>query len=124
MSNQLYPVLNSSGGEILPTSNATLTTESMAANPSQNAQVYIEFFSDALGTTPATPTAGTVTIQGSPMGLNWLAPSTGGTVQANTVGNPNSTYTPPFFQGRMAQGRITFAGVTGAAFARVTFWRY
>ena len=124
MSNQLYPVLTGAGSEILPTANATLTTESMAANPAQNCQVYLEFFSDAAGTIPVTPTAGTVTVQGSPMGANWLAPSNNGTVTANTVGNPLSTYTPPFFQGRMVQGRVTFAGITGAAFARVTFWRY
>lgn len=124
MSNQLYPVLNGSGGEILPTANGTLLTDSMSANPSQSCQVYIEFFSDAAGTVPVTPSAGTVTVQGSPMGSNWLAPSNGGVIQANTVGSPVSTYTPPFFQGRMAQGRITFAGIAGASFARVTFWRY
>lgn len=122
--NQLYPVLNVSGGEVLPTANGSFTTAPMASNPAQNCQVYAEFFSDAAGTIPVTPTAGTVSVYGSPMGNNYLAPSNAATITAANAATPTSTYTPPAFVGRMVMGKITFAGVTGAAYARVTFWRY
>lgn len=124
MSNQLFPVLNGSGGEVLPTANGTFYTASVSTNTSPNCQVYIEFFSDASGLTPVTPTGGTVTLAASPMGNNYLPASNGAVVQAIAVSTPDSTYTPPVFNGRIAFGKATFAGITGAAYARVTFWRY
>ena len=58
-----------------------------------------------------------------PMGQAWLAPSSGATINAADV-KAVGTYTPPVFAGRMQQGRVTFAGITGAVTARVTFWRF
>lgn len=122
--NQLFPVLNGSGTEVLPTANGTFQTAFMGENTSQNCQVYIEFFSDEAGTIPATPSAGTITVQGRPMENNWVAASSGGSINASACATPVSTYTPSYFTGRMQYGRITFASIAGAAFARVTFWRY
>lgn len=123
MSNQLFPCLTPEGSPVLPT-NGIFYTASMAVNPAQNCQVYIEFFSDAEGTVPATPTGGVIQVQGSPMGNNWLSPSNVPQLNATSVGTPVSGYTPPYFHGRMTQGRVGFSGVTGAPYARVTFWRY
>jgi hypothetical protein len=119
---QTYPVLTPIFGEVLPTANGSFTTTMMS--PNNGAQVYAEFFSDSAGTKPATPTAGTLTVQASPMGNNWLAPGNAGVVSATTCGTTDSTYTPPLFQGHVSRGRVTFAGVTGAPFARVVFWSF
>lgn len=123
MANARFPVL-SGASEVLPTADAILMTGDMSASQAQNCHVYMEFFSDAAGTIPVTPTAGTIAAQGSPMGSNWLAPSSGSSINATDVATPLSAYSPPVFTGRMTKGRVTFAGITGAAFARITFWRF
>lgn len=123
MANERWPVL-SGNSEVIPTTNGTLQTADMSTSQVDNCQVYLEFFSDSAGTVAVTPTGGTATCNGSPMGNNYLAASNSSIINATACGTPNSTYTPPFFQGRMARGQVTFSGITGAAFARVTFWRY
>lgn len=123
----LFPVLNASGGVVLPTSNGSLYTallDELSANQLTNWQFYIEFFSDVEGTIPATPSAGTVAVNASPCGNVYLTASNTQTIQANTVIVPDGTYTPPAAEGRIRRGRITFAGITGAAYARAYFWRY
>ena len=123
MANERWPVLTPAGGEVLPVANATLYTGDMSASSASRCQVYVEFFTDAAGTVLASPSAGTVSAQGTPMGEVWLAPSSGATINAADV-KAVGTYTPPVFTGRMRQGRVTFAGITGAVTARITFWRF
>ncbi len=125
MATAQYPVMTVGGSSVIPTANGTLYTDtSMSANPAQSCQVYMEFFSDIAGTVPVTPTAGTISVMGTPMGNNYLTPSGSASVNATACGSPTSSYTPPIFSGRMVQGSCTFAGITGAPYARVTFWRY
>lgn len=115
-----YPV-KSGASEVVSTANGTFYTDAMT-DGFANCQVYVEFFSDAAGTTPATATAGTVTISGSPLGNIYLAPSTGTAINAADVSA--GTYTPAKMLGLVCKGKVVFAGVTGAAYAKVVFWRY
>lgn len=118
-----YPIKTGGGGVVLSTANGTYETDMMSGDHSF-ASVYIEFFSDAQGKVAVTPTAGTVVVQGSPMGNAWLDPGENGTITASTVLHTGTaTYSPPFFHGLMSKGRVTFAGITGAPYARVIFWR-
>ena len=113
------PVLTLTGG------NGTFNTANMGTSECSNCQVYIEFYSDSAGTVPVTPTAGTVTVSASPLGNVFLAPGSGAVVQANTVNSTGvASYNPPAFQGRVAFGQVTFAGIAGAGYAKVSFWRY
>jgi hypothetical protein len=120
-----FPILTAPGGsEIIPVANATLYTADMSAATGNNTQVYAEFFSDAAGLVPVTPTAGTVTISASPLGNNYLAAPNAASISATACATPFGTYTPPLFQGRVANGRAILAGITGAAYARIWFWNY
>lgn len=124
MANERWPVLAPNGSEVLPIADGIYYTRAgMGASTSDNCQVYVEFFTDAAGTVLASPSAGTIKPEGSPMGQAWLAPSSGETINAADVKNV-STYTPPVFFGRMEQGRVTLTGITGALTARITFWRF
>lgn len=87
-------------------------------------EVYVEFFSDAAGTIPVTPTAGTVTVQASPLGNSYLDASNMGTIDATTVGAEESTYTPPQVDGLIRKARVKFEGVTGALTARVVLFKH
>lgn len=121
---QRYPVL-SAGSEVLPITNGTYQTDSQDTAQANNCQVYFQFFSDAAGTIPVTPTGGTIVVSASPIGsANFLAPSNSATINATACGTPNSTYTPPYFLGRISVGQVVFSGITGALTARVLFWRY
>lgn len=128
-----YPI-RVGGSEIIPTTAGTYYTDDQSASTCNNAQVYVEFFSDAAGTTPVTPTGGTITLAAAP--FNWfsanpanntfLAPPSNATITATNVifGAGPATYSPPVFVGRVALGRAILAGITGAAYCRITFWRY
>lgn len=114
----LYPV-KSGSSPVLATNAGPYYTDSMSGDHALLA-VYIEFFSDAEGTIPVTPTAGTATISGRPMENNYIDL---GTITATQAITPTSTYAPVLYNGLVTKGRVTFAGVTGAAYARVTYWR-
>lgn len=124
MANERWPVLTPAGSEVLPVADATLYTGDMSASSASNCQVYVEFFSDADGLIPTTPTAGTIDIKSTPMGSNWISPSAGGPINAVDVSSPVSTYVPPYIVGRAARGRASLSGITGAVSARITFWRF
>ena len=124
MANERWPVLAPGGGEVLSvTDGVYYTASNMGGSQADSCQVYVEFFTDAAGTVLASPSAGTIKPEGSPMGQAWLAPSSGATINATDV-KAVGTYTPPVFAGRMQQGRVTLAGITGAVTARITFWRF
>lgn len=114
----IYPA-KSGSSVVLSTTGGPFFTDLMSGDHALFA-CYVEFFSDAAGTIPVTPTAGTVTISGSPMGNNYL---TLGTITATAAATTESTYTPVLYNGLVQIGRVAFSGVTGAAFAKVTFWR-
>lgn len=114
----LYPV-KSGSSPVLSTSGGPYLTEPMSGDHALLA-VYIEFYSDAAGIVPVTPTAGTVTISGRPMENNYIDL---GTITAAQAITPTSTYAPVLYNGLITMGRVTFTGVTGAAYARVTYWR-
>lgn len=113
-----YPV-KSGSSPILATNAGPYYTDTMSGDHALLA-AYIEFFSDAAGTIPVTPTAGTVTISGRPMENNYIDL---GTINATQAITPTSTYAPVLYNGLVTMGRVTFTGVTGAAYARVVFWR-
>lgn len=123
MANERFPIKTAGGLDVVPVADATLYTDAMNTSEAGECQVYIEFFSDANGAVPTTPTGGAVTAQMSPMGSAWLGASNYGTISAADAGI-NAAYTPPYFNGRADKGRVILSGITGAVTARITFWRY
>lgn len=120
-------VVDNAGNVVTPVSAATFYTPAVSpleANQYSNWQFYIEFFSDAAGTVPVTPTAGTISVAASPLGNNYLTASNTQTIQATTCVTPDSTYTPPAAEGMLTRGKVTLAGITGAAYFKAVFWRY
>lgn len=88
-----------------------------------NDGVMIIAFYDSSGN-PVTPTAGEITSEMSPEEGQWLGPSSGDSpIAATTVIAGSATYSVPKFSGPAKAGRVTFSGITGAASARVYFWR-
>ena len=108
---------------VLPTIDGEYFTGVMYTDYTQ-ADVYFEFYSDADGTMPVTPTAGTISIAGSPMGNAYLAASTNPVVSALGVSHPNATYEPPTIDGRSVKARITLSGITGAAYMRAIVYKH
>ena len=108
--------------EVLPTANATHYSDLMSADY-VTGHVYAEFFSDAAGTIRATPTAGTVTVKGTPTARgSYMAAGNVSHINASQAG-VSPTYEPPVFSGCMVKSSVTFDGITGADYARITIWR-
>lgn len=107
--------------EVLPVNGGPYFTDEMSADYGYGA-VYVEFFSDAAGTIPATPTAGDVIAEASPMGTLFMASGNVSKILAINAGSP-PMYEPPVFEGCAIKGRLTFSGVTGALTCRAIFWR-
>lgn len=114
---------NGSGSTILPVADVSYFTQELTTGAT-NAEVYFEFYSDATGETPATPTAGTITVSGSPLGNNYLAASSDNVVQATQVEAGDSSYTPPVLDGLTVRARITLSGITGATHMRAVLFKY
>ena len=107
--------------EVLPVSGGPYYTDEMSADYGYGA-VYVEFFSDAAGTIPATPTAGDVIAEASPMGNLFMASGNVSKILAVNAGAA-PMYEPPTFDGCAIKGRLTFSGITGAVTCRAIFWR-
>ena len=116
-----YKFMTDGESEVLPVNGGPYYTEEMSADWTRGA-VYVEFFSDSAGEIPATPTAGEVIAEASPMGNLFMVAGNVGKIQANNVGG-NPMYEPPTFDGCAIKGRLTFSGITGAATCRAIFWR-
>lgn len=114
---------NGTGSTILPVADGSYFTENLTIGKT-DAEVYFEFYSDSEGTTPVTPTAGTITVSASPLGNNYLAASSGNVVQAAQVEAGNSSYTPPVLDGLTARARITLSGITGATHMRAVLFKH
>ena len=107
--------------EVLPVNGGPYFTEEMSADWAYGA-VYVEFFSDADGTVTATPTAGDVIAEASPMGNLFMASGNVSKILAVNAGTA-PMYEPPTFDGCAIKGRLTFSGITGAITCRAIFWR-
>jgi hypothetical protein len=70
-----------------------------------------------------TPSAGTVEAKMSPIKGQWLSPSSGDQLIDATLTGADATYTPPLFHGPALKGKIVFAGIAGASYAKAFFWR-
>ena len=116
-----YKFMTADESEVLPVNGGPYFTEEMSADWAYGA-VYVEFFSDAAGTIPATPTAGDVIAEASPMGTLFMASGNVSKILAINAGSP-PMYEPPVFEGCAIKGRLTFSGVTGALTCRAIFWR-
>ena len=116
-----YKFMTAGESEVLPVNGGPYFTEEMSADWAYGA-VYVEFFSDAAGTVPATPTAGDVVAEASPMGTLFMASGNVSKILAVNAGSP-PMYEPPVFEGCAIKGRLTFSGVTGALTCRAIFWR-
>lgn len=124
--------ITTDGGVLIPVADGTFFTEEMSMNYNIG-NVFIQFFSGtAENPVPATPSAGTVTVEAGPYENLWLMPSETNShiIQANTIisattGSPNAvaTYTPPSFNSQAKYSRIILNGVTGVTFMVADHWR-
>ena len=83
--------------------------------------VSIRFYTSAALTTQATPTAGTVKVTLSPDGVNFYTMDNG---SFNAADAYLETRVKPSAASMYIKGKVTYAGVTGASHAVVTFERY
>lgn len=85
-----------------------------------NCHVYIKF-TDANGIY-VTPSAGTVKVEGSPDGEQWIQ------LQDSPVNAPDcaltATYSPPRGEGYVAHVRVTCTGITGATHYYATAYKF
>lgn len=105
---------------VLSTANGSFTTDEMSADYDL-CRVYVEFYSNAAGTVAATPTAGTVSLEVSPLGGVYVPMDNATPMPAAMVAAGG--YDAPSHHGMARRGRVTFDGIVGAAYARVVFWR-
>lgn len=123
---KIYHVKNEGNGQNLPITDGTLSTFNQIGDDidlGTEVGVFVIAFYDATGA-PVTPSGGTITPEMSPIAGQWQAVSTGDAViDATTVQAGLATYSMPTFSGPAIEGRITFAGITGAASAVAYFWR-
>lgn len=114
---------NGTGTTILPVADGSYFTEDLTIGKT-DAEVYLEFYSDAAATTPVTPTGGTITLSASPLGNNYLAAGSNPVIQATDVETPDSSYTPPVLDGLTSKARITFSGITGATHCKAVLFKH
>ena len=117
----LYKFMTAEESEVLPVNGGPYYTDEMSADYGYGA-VYVEFFSDAAGTVPATPTAGDAVAEASPMGVLYMMAGNVSKILAASAGTA-PMYEPPVFEGCAIKGRLTFSGITGALTCRAIFWR-
>lgn len=118
-----FRVNNGEGSVIIPVSDGDIFTPELDGGEFNYGQVYFEFFSDAGATIPVTPGAGTIVVQGSPMGNIFLPGADAETVNASDVSSPDATYFPPVFTGGVKRLKMTLSGITVATYMRATFWQ-
>jgi len=118
---QTYDFKNAQNGSVIPVADGDFFTELMRQDHVIG-HFYVEFFSDAAGNVPVSPTAGTLKVNCSPMGRNYIA---NGEVTINAIdcGSPNSNYDPIVFEGEAVKARVTLSGIAGAAYMRAHMWR-
>lgn len=110
------------GNTIISTSNGEFLTELVEPNVTRS-DFYIEFYSDSDANNSVTPTGGTITTLGSPLGRNYLLGSNS-LIQANEVVFPHSDYNPPTFDGLATRYKMILQDITGATHCRAVIFRY
>jgi len=115
---------------LIPIANGVYYTRSMVLHDKSlefNSGDFAIVFYAADGTTPVTPTGGTIVPVMSPIDGIWLGPGLGdSTIDATKViasTDGTATYSTPTFSAGAKQGRITFAGILGATYAIAEFRR-
>ena len=126
MAARQYDFETTTGDVALPVADGSFLTPNMLPEEDQGT-LYLEFYNSAADaraqTNAVNPSAGTVTLEASPLGNVFLRDVGSVTVQADTVTQPSGTYTPPFVDGLAIQAKITFASIAGATHCRAVFVR-
>ena len=102
------------------TSNGSTIGENMLYD-FERVYVTIQFFSDSAYTTKVTPTAGTVSIQGSPVPGSWLSLNNG---NFNAVDTDSNSRAMPYGWGPCNQIKVDLSGITGASHFIATVVKY
>jgi hypothetical protein len=116
-----YYYKNPSGGVIIPVADGDFFTDLMGADYRLFEQSSIEFYSDAEGTLKVTPTAGTVTVSGSPDDSSYFTIDNG---TFNAADAYLASRTRPNAQLLMIKSKLSLAGVAGANYFKAFTWRY
>lgn len=124
---KIYYVNDGAGSVSLPVGDGVFTTFDQPGSDvdiSTESGVFVIAFQDANGD-PVTPTGGTIVPEMSPIEGQWQKATTGDSIiDASEVIAGSSAYTMPVFPGPAREGRLTFAGITGAVTAVAYFWRF
>ena len=124
---KIYYVDDGAGSTTLPIGDGVLSTfdkPGSGVDISTESGVFVIAFQDANGD-PVTPTGGTITPEMSPIEGQWQKATTGDAIiNAVDVIAGSAVYTLPVFPGPAREGRLTFAGITGAVSAVAYFWRF
>lgn len=109
-----YYIGGDNDGNKVPCADAVFETDKMSFNE-ESGVLFIAFY-DSNGDI-VTPTAGTVTPEGSAIEGQWLTPSSGDAViDCTEVIAGSATYTTPVFVGCCERVRITMADVDADSF--------
>ena len=116
---KLYPIMHN-GSERIPIEEGTYNSVIMPEDFQQGA-FFLAFYNSNGGI--VTPTAGTITVELSPIEGQWHGLNENGVITATTVG-ANATYVVPAFCTLVRQGRMRFdSAIAGGAYCRAFFWR-
>lgn len=108
------------GSSLIPVADGDFYTDLMSASYEKAIQSSIEFYSDAAGTVKVTPTAGTVTVTGTPNDSSYYSIEDGTFDAADAY---LISRVKPNAIGCMTKAKITLSGVTGAAYVKAFMWR-
>ena len=116
-----YDVYSNDGGNDIPAEDGTFYTSKMSAD-FESGTFAIAFY-DSNGDI-ATPTAGTVTHEMSPIDQQWHEAGTGSLSFDASSSGPVASYEMPSYIGPAVKGRVTFQGILPADLvAKAYFWR-
>lgn len=119
---QRYDVRDNTGSTILPVADGDYTATGMSVD--HEGGVFVIAFYDE-NDNVVTPDAGTIAVKMAPLPGSFGDASGGDTVINAAQTGAEFTYTIPSFLGPAVEGKITFAGISGATVdhAKAYFWR-
>lgn len=118
-----YLFKTTSNVSTIPVTDGEFFTDAIEGLPTKS-EVYYEFYSDIEATTTVTPTAGTITAYGSPLGNNFLLAGSDAETDCTKVETGISTYTPPIIDGLNVRSKIVLLGITDAAYVRAVLYTH